>query len=211
MKFTKEKIRKSLLTLASLVIITSMSFTCIACDNDKKEESNTGAGYGAIYQKYPNPNPNAYTQNPTKEIAAANGGKLISFVQRQSQGELVGDSLSVDYQVKAVYTGNCKVREIKSSWSTRADFRRSTQASANASLQLGVESCEAAIGRSVSVEYPSLQIDKYYVSTNGIKEVVYASNYLIYPYKQLHYHTLQNTALVRIDGYAAPQSVSWAA
>lgn len=202
MKFTKEKISKLLLTIASLAIIASMSFTCIGCDNNE---------YGSVYNNYPNPNPNAYTQNSTKTIDVPNGGTLTSFVQRQSQGELVGESLSVDYQVKAIYVGNCKVNEIRSTWNIYAQFRRKTGSSATASITVGKDTYSLSIGESSSNEYASKTIEKYYVSTNGIKEVVYASNYLLCPYKQLNSQSLQNTALVRIQGYAGPTSVSWAA
>lgn len=56
MKVKNNKISKLLLSFTSIIVIILMSFTCIGC----------GDTYGDLYNTYPNPNPNAYTQNTKK-------------------------------------------------------------------------------------------------------------------------------------------------
>lgn len=119
--------------------------------------------------------------------------------------------MSVDYQVKAIYDGSSKVKEIRSTWVIKAQFRRTTSSSSSASISAGDDSISFSISESSTSEYKDQELTKYYVSTNGIKEVVYASNYLLYPYKQLNSQTLQNTALLIIEGYSGPTTVMWAA
>lgn len=201
MKSKEHRISKIFLMITSILMVIVLSFTGVGC-GDKN---------GALYDQYPNPNPGRYTQNTTKSIKVPNGGTLTSFVQRQSQGSLAGETLSVDYQVKALYDGTSKVKEIRSTWVIKAQFRRTTSSSTNASISAGKDSVSFSIGESSSSEYKDQSLTKYYVSTNGIKQVVYASNYLLYPYKQLNSQTLQNTATLIIEGYAGPTTVMWAA
>lgn len=187
-----------LISSLSIILVIVMCFAGIGCGNE----------YGDLYNKYPSPNPNAYT-NDTDSVPVTGGGSLKAFVERQKEGKLSGDTLSVRYFLRNTYTGNKSVEEIRATWNISAQFRRKTDSSFTASIGVGTDIVQFGVGGSSSVEYQDKTVTKYFKNTNGVKEVYYgASNYTLYPYTQLNSQSLTNNAYLKIKAHATPYSIT---
>lgn len=198
MKKNNNSKKHILISIISIISVVIMCFTGVGCNDE----------YGDLYNLYPSPNPNSYIDD-TESIAVAGGGRLKAFVERQKEGKRTKDTLTIKYFLRNTYTGDNAVAEIRATWTVNAQFRRRTDSSFNASIGIGADVIEFGVGSSSSVEYQDRSITKYFSNTNGIKEVYYgASNYTLYPYKQLNSHSLTNNAYLKLKNHATPFSIT---
>lgn len=191
------------ITFISILAVAILSFTGVGCGNE----------YGDFYNKYQNtsnPAAGAYLED-TDSTPVAGGGELKAFVERQQYGvpSSGGDSLKVRYYLYNNYTGNSTVKEIRATWNVKAQFKRRTSESFDAGINIGVDEVGATVGSGSSSEYQNLSVDWYSSNTNGVKSVYYgASNYTLFPFKQLNSHSIENNAYLRIAGHTTSFSIS---
>jgi len=207
MKKTKKR-SHPLITLVALISVIALSFTGVGCEN----------GYGDIYNDTPNPKP-GYYYKVSDSIPVPGGGSLKAYLERQREGSLSGDALTTRYYLRNEYTGSATVREIRATWTVRAEFRRLAQESveggvateANYSFYDGKQTFKTtvSIAPTSKYEYSTIEDSHYWSNTNGAKDVYHGPNtYQLSPYKQLNAHSLTNTAELKISGHSTPLVVS---
>jgi len=202
--------RNPLVVIVALISVVALCFTGIGCDTD--------------------PNP-GYYHKVSNSKGVSGGGELKVYLERQKEGQLNGDTLSIRYYIYDNYTGSKTVEEIRATWTIKAEYRRLV----NSSFKAGI--AEKSYGHSGSCtsdcitngcsnnaetewelyvepsrEYelsPPITATLWWSNTNGSKDVYYgASTYILYPYKQLEKHTFQSTASLKIKGVSTPTTVS---
>lgn len=122
------------------------------------------------------------------------GGILTSNTWRSSYERAVGNTYQWDYQVSAVYSGNRKVRRIRTSWYATASLRNS------ASMTLGISSSGVTVSKGSSWKHTKTPV-KYWENYNK-KISDYRSNVVVTPKKDYRVGTISvvNTALVELVG-----------
>ena len=133
------------------------------------------------------------------------GGTLTSNVWRQSVGTNSGNTIKWDFQVSAVYSGTGTVERIRTTWKGSASLRSSAEISLGVDLSTGGVS--AGSGSSwQTVTTPT----KFWENSNGAKTSDYRSNLIVGPSKDYRTNTayIQNTALVKIKGYAKTYEIN---
>jgi len=123
-------------------------------------------------------------------------GTLTSNVYMQTLPTISGDTYQYNYQVSAVYSGNCTVERIRTTWQGSADMKTS------GSISLGLGD---SVSASSSSSWQNIKtVTKYYENTDGAKTAWYSSNMIIAPSSDYEWFTvaLVNTALVKLKGDA---------
>lgn len=136
-----------------------------------------------------------------REPANAPGGKLYSNAWR-SPLTSSGNTYKFEYQVSAEYSGSKTVEYIRTSWKTCASLRNS------ASISIGVSAGEVSAGSSSSWQNTCQSAN--WTNSNGSKTASWRSNAVITPRADYRSNTvsIQNTARVKIKGYAQPTDIT---
>lgn len=198
------KIKRSVIYFAAVIAIISLGITGIGC----------GSENGSVYDRYQkavnNQTYSAEAYCKDKESTTIGGGTLYSYCERQDYGVQKNDSLSIRYFVKAWYDGPRKVEKISMTWYVKAQYKRRTQESYSAGIDIGADSGGGNVAAGSSSEYVDFTSPtKSWTNTNGAASCYYpASNYVLYPFKQLESHSIVNSAIVKIAGYATPASIT---
>lgn len=130
-------------------------------------------------------------------------GTLTSNTYRQTIGTKSGNTYQWDYLVSAVYKGNVRVLEIRTTWYATASLRN------NASINLGISKSGGSVGFGSSWQTARTPT-KYWSNTNGAKRADYRSNIVVAP--AIDYRTnsisITNTASVLLEGDPKTYSIS---
>ena len=120
------------------------------------------------------------------------GGTLTSNVWRQSVGTNSGNTIKWDFQVSAVYSGTGTVERIRTTWKGSASLRSSAE------ISLGVDLSTGGVSAGSGSSWQT-------VTTSD-----YRSNLIVGPSKDYRTNTayIQNTALVKIKGYAKTYEIN---
>lgn len=117
------------------------------------------------------------------------------------------DKLSVAYSESTA--GTHKLFGGTNSSSSKYDVYFEAQRSSGNSWVTDTIYMVAKGGSGSSSEYQNLSVDWYSSNTNGVKSVYYgASNYTLFPFKQLNSHSIENNAYLRIAGHTTSFSIS---
>lgn len=148
-----------------------------------------------------------YYLSDTDNTSCADGGKLISYSERQKYGKLTGNSRRVKFYTYAKYDGSTKVKEIKLTWHLGAKMRSCCELTATVSLtnkEYGVSATYKQAWQNCNT------VDKYWSSTNGAKVEYENSNYVISPDADLKgfQFWINSTAYVELKGYAHRSTIS---